>query len=74
MSINFNLWFIEGGLVQSEGVREYQEDVDWVFHQANTLLMPDEVELRVIALRNDFIRFKDSVIPGAIPMSSLCDL
>jgi hypothetical protein len=28
MSINFNLWFIEGGLVQTDGVRQYEEDID----------------------------------------------
>ncbi|HEU4744126.1 MAG TPA: glycoside hydrolase family 16 protein, partial [Anaerolineales bacterium] len=42
MSINFNLWFIEGGLVQKDGVRQYEEDIDWVFHEAGVLLMPDE--------------------------------
>jgi hypothetical protein len=74
MSINFNLWFIEGGLVQTEGVREYQEDVDWVFHQANVLLMPDEVEAKVIELRNGYIYFQDTVSPGAVPLPSPCDL
>ena len=37
MSINFNLWFIDGGLLQAEGLREYQEDIDWVFHEAGVL-------------------------------------
>ena len=54
MSINFNLWFIDGGLNNTEGIREYQEDIDWVFHQAGVSLMPDEVEAKVAELRNDF--------------------
>jgi hypothetical protein len=74
MSINFNLWFIEGGLLQTEGIREYQEDVDWVFHQANELLMPDQVEAKVIGLRDASIHFQDTVEPGGIPLPSLCDL
>jgi hypothetical protein len=74
VSINFNLWFIEGGLVQSEGVREYQEDVDWVFHQVDTLLMPDEVEATVAELRNASVSFEDTVSPGDLPLPSPCDL
>lgn len=72
MSINFNLWFIEGGLVASEGVREYQEDIDWVFHQAGVLLMPEEVTARVSELRNASIKFTDTVLSGT--HSSPCDL
>lgn len=72
MSINFNLWFIEGGLVQSEESREYQEDIDWVFYEANVLLMPHEVNARVLELRNTPLTFQDSVISGIQP--SPCDL
>ncbi|HXQ35741.1 MAG TPA: hypothetical protein VN843_17125, partial [Anaerolineales bacterium] len=72
MSINFNLWFIEGGLMQSEGIREYQEDIDWVYHEAGALLMPDEVNTRVLKLRNASIKFEDSIIAGIQP--SPCDL
>lgn len=72
MSINFNLWFIEGGLIQSDSVREYQEDIDWVFYEANVLLMPDQVNARVLELRNASVKFQDSVISGI--QSSPCDL
>jgi hypothetical protein len=72
MSINFNLWFIDGGLVQADGVREYQEDIDWIFHQAGTLLMPEEVDAKVGELKNSSIEFQDTVLPG-IPASP-CDL
>ncbi len=74
VSINFNLWFIEGGLVQGESIRQYQEDVDWVFHQVDTLLMPDEVEAKVVELRNASVSFKDTVSPGDLPLPSPCDL
>ena len=66
MSINFNLWFIDGGLVQVEGLREYQEDIDWVFHQAGIALMPEEVEAAVARMRRQSIKFRDTV-PAKVP-------
>jgi hypothetical protein len=72
MSINFNLWFIDGGLVQEEGVREYQEDIDWVFHEAGVMLMPDEVTAKVSELRNASLAFQDTVLSGI--QGSPCDL
>jgi hypothetical protein len=72
MSINFNLWFIEGGLNGGESAREYQEDIDWVFHAAGISLMPDEVLSKISELRNASITFQDTVAPGI--SISPCDL
>ena len=72
MSINFNLWFIDGGLLQAGGVREYQEDIDWVFHEAGVLRMPDDVMAKVNELRSASVKFQDTVLSG-IPQSP-CDL
>ena len=72
MSINFNLWFIEGGVTPSEAVRAYQEDIDWVFHQAGVLLMPEDVSARVLELRNASVKFQDTVESGI--QVSPCDL
>ena len=72
MSINFNLWFINDGLNGTDTTREYQEDIDWVFHSAGVSLMPDEVMAKVSELRNASITFQDTVLPG-IPTSP-CDL
>lgn len=72
MSINFNLWFIEGGLVEGTGVREYQEDIDWVFHEAGVLLMPEEVTAKVEELRRAAVTFQDTVLSGTL--DSPCDL
>jgi hypothetical protein len=74
MSINFNLWFIDGGLIKTEGVREYQEDIDWVFHEAGVLLMPDDVNKKVVELRAASMEFQDTVSPGIPPLTSPCDL
>jgi hypothetical protein len=72
MSINFNLWFIDGGLIQTDEVREYQEDIDWVFHEAGVLLMPEEVMAKVSELRNASVTFHDTVLSGI--QASPCDL
>jgi hypothetical protein len=72
MSINFNLWFIDGGFVQGQGVRKYQEDVDWAFHEAGVLLMPDEVNARIDELRTAQVKFQDTVVSGI--QDSPCDL
>lgn len=72
MSINFNLWFIDGGLVQAEGAREYQEDIDWVFHEAGVLLMPEEVNAKVGERKIASVTFQDTVLSGI--QASPCDL
>lgn len=61
MSINFNLWFIRDGMAKSNAKRAYQEDIDWVFFQANTALTPKEVEVTVAALRKKSVKFRDTV-------------
>jgi len=73
MSINFNLWFIKDATVKSTTVRHYQEDIDWVFHEARKALAPEEVEAKVAALRGRSIRFQDTV-PAPVPaLISPCD-
>lgn len=74
MSLNFNLWFIDGGLNGASDVREYQEDIDWVFHEADVLLMPNEIDVKINELRNASVKFQDTVSPGVIPLASPCDL
>jgi hypothetical protein len=73
MSINFNLWFIKDGLTKEQSVRRYNEDIDWVFHEAKTALTPEEVETKVTALRRRSIKFRDTV-PAPVPaLTSPCD-
>jgi hypothetical protein len=61
MSINFNLWFIRDGMVQANDRRQYEEDIDWVYFQANTSLTPEQVEAAVAALRKKSVKFRDTV-------------
>ena len=73
MSINFNLWFIKDGAINSRDKREYQEDIDWVFHQANTTLSPAEVETAVDSLRQSSTRYKDTVGAPVPSLESPCN-
>jgi len=73
MSINFNLWFIKDGLTQDQTERQYNEDIDWVFHEAKTILTPEEVEAKVAAMRRKAIKFQDTV-PAPVPsLTSPCN-
>jgi hypothetical protein len=73
MSINFNLWFIRDGMIKAQDVRQYQEDIDWVFHQAKAVLMPAEVEAMVAEMRRKSVKFRDTV-PSPVPaLTSPCD-
>jgi hypothetical protein len=47
LSINFNLWFVEDGLLESKTPRQYVEHVDWVYHEVDAVLTTEEVERRV---------------------------
>jgi hypothetical protein len=73
MSINFNLWFIRDGMVSANVTREYQEDIDWVFHQVGVSLTPEEVENAVARMRRASVKFRDTVPPKAPALLSPCD-
>jgi hypothetical protein len=73
MSINFNLWFIRDGMVQSKERRQYEEDIDWVFFQAGAALTPAQVEATVASLRRKGVKFRDTV-PAKVPaLKSPCN-
>ena len=78
MSINFNLWFIRDGMLKpteprAKEMRQYQEDIDWVFFQANTALTPDQVESAVANIRKSSIKFRDTVPPKVPALESPCN-
>jgi hypothetical protein len=73
MSMNFNLWFIRDGLIDSQENRVYEQDVDWAFHQAGQTLSPAEVERKVAALRSTGVAFRDTVPAMKPALSSPCD-
>ncbi len=61
MSIHFNQWFINATSVNSTETRTYQQQVDWVFHQKDTVLTPQEVKAKVAKYRADQVSYKDSI-------------
>lgn len=67
MSINFNLWFIEGGLVDSAEKRQYIEQVDWLYYAGNEVLSPAEVGQRVAEYRSANIQHVDEVPEWTAP-------
>ena len=72
MSINYNLWFIPGALAPTHERRSYEEDVDWVYHAAGTVLSPAQVQQTVQGLQRDGVRFTDTVPPSGL--ASPCSL
>lgn len=73
MSMNFNLWFVKDGMAKSSELRHWVEDIDWVFHQADTVLTPAEVESKVADLRSRSVKFRDTV-PAKVPaLASPCN-
>jgi hypothetical protein len=73
MSINFNLWFIRDGMIKSNERREYEEDIDWVFHQAGVALSPEQVEAAVANMRRKSINFRDTVPAKKPALKSPCN-
>jgi beta-glucanase (GH16 family) len=74
MSINFNLWFInQGTLPGNRTPREYQQDIDWVFHAKGKVLSPQQVEAEVRKLRKQGKAHVDTVPAAQPPLPSSCD-
>lgn len=73
MSINFNLWFIRDGLVNAEEIREYVEDVDWVYFEGGKILATQDIAVKVSELQRDGVQFKDTVPAQNPPLVSPCD-
>jgi hypothetical protein len=74
MSLNFNLWYSPGGMLPDVGTqRVYEQDVDWVFHARDRLLLPAEVDAAVHDLRRAGKSHVDSVPPASPPLASTCD-
>lgn len=67
MSINYNLWFIDGGLIDGNDLRQYIEQADWLYYAANEVLSPDQVDERVAAYRNQQITHVDTVPEWTAP-------
>ncbi|WP_076416782.1 glycoside hydrolase family 16 protein [Shewanella sp. UCD-KL12] len=80
MSINFNLWFMPKGAdgsigpVDSDELREYQQDIDWVFHKVGEILSPEAVGQHVAMLQSKGVDYQDTVQPMSPALPSPCGL
>jgi hypothetical protein len=74
MSLNYNLWFPEGGLVASRERRTYVEEVDWALGVAGAALSPQEVAAQVRVLRARRVAFRDTIPASSPPLESPCNL
>jgi hypothetical protein len=73
MSINFNLWIIRSGLLPAGERREYEQELDWVYHAADAVVESAEIDKRVAALRKKKVSFRDTVPRPTPPLESPCD-
>ncbi|WP_247670959.1 glycoside hydrolase family 16 protein [Pseudoalteromonas sp. MMG005] len=74
MSINFNLWFIQEQLVQNPVMRQYYQDVDWVYFAKDTLLSTHQVTQQISSFRNNRIEQYDSVPEWSPKQKDYCSL
>lgn len=61
MSINFNLWFISGGLQGSSAERAYQQEADYVYFAKDQVLSPAQVKTAVQNYRGSGVEHVDNV-------------
>lgn len=74
MSLNFNLWFIPEQLVQNPEMRQYHQDVDWVYFNADENLSYVEVLGKVGGLRANNVQQQDTVPHWQPKLESYCGL
>ncbi len=74
MSVNFNLWFTPEQILQTPVMRQYSQDVDWVYFQEDQVLSPQTVINNVAQLRAKNIAQKDTVKATIAPEKSHCQL
>lgn len=73
MALNYNLWFINGGLAPASETRTYNEWIDWTYYQLGAVLTPQEVEQRIQVLRGAGVSFNDTVPAHDPPLDSPCN-
>lgn len=74
MSVNFNLWFIPEQIVASTEMRQYHQEVDWVYFNADKNLSHAEVVKEVETLRASNIKQQDTVPHWQPKLDSYCGL
>jgi hypothetical protein len=65
MSINFNLWFIS--LQGGSTMRQYKQNVDWVFYNAGQVLTPAQIDTKIATYRSANVKHIDTVPDSGLP-------
>lgn len=60
MSINFNIWFIDGGVTAASGERGYQQDVDWMYFAKDQIITTAYIVEQVVLQRMEESVFVDT--------------
>lgn len=74
MSINFNLWFIQEQLIKNPTMRQYYQDVDWVYFSKDTQLTSQQVIEQVMHLRKNNVTHHDTVPDWSPKQDDYCSL
>ncbi|MCP4990359.1 MAG: hydrolase, partial [Colwellia sp.] len=74
MSLNFNLWFIPEQIVESTQMRQYHQEVDWVYFNADKKLSHKAVLKEVANLRARKVQQQDTVPHWQPKLDSYCGL
>jgi hypothetical protein len=74
MSINFNLWFIQEQLIKNPIMRQYYQDVDWVYFSKNDQMTSQQVLEQVTLLRKQNITHHDTVSDWSPKKDNYCSL
>ncbi|MDK1287306.1 glycoside hydrolase family 16 protein [Pseudoalteromonas umbrosa] len=74
MSINFNQWFDPNKLVQSTQMRQYYQDVDWVYFIKDKVVKPTAVVKAVEQLRKFKVTQRDTVPDWSPKQPDYCSL
>ena len=74
MSMNFNLWFIPEQIVASTEMRQYHQEVDWVYFNADENLSHKAVINEVARLRASNVKQQDTVPHRQPKLASYCGL
>ncbi|MCX4790504.1 glycoside hydrolase family 16 protein [Streptomyces sp. NBC_01221] len=61
MAIDFNQWFIPGGLLANSTPRTYHEQVDYAYFAKDSILTPQQVHAQVVAYRKANVDYTDNV-------------
>ena len=74
MSMNFNLWFIPESVQKGNKMRQYHQNVDWVYFNADKKLSHNGVLKAVATLREQNVQQQDTVPHWQPKLDSYCGL